>query len=124
MNALWCYLSIYGRAFDACEHVQGQAVAVDKTKEINQRLLMEVRRRLQAAKSQLHSAAPSEVDVGSPDDSPMGGRPSVLQNRTPAGDPPHPTPVKDPRGALHGLFKRKETRSCWRCHRMQHLCSD
>ena len=59
---------------------------VDKTKEMNERLLVEVRKRLQAAKSQLNSASPSEADVGTPVDSPLGGRPTVLQNRTSEGN--------------------------------------
>ena len=66
--------------------VQEEAVpAVDRTKEINERLLLEVRRRLQAAKSQLNTQAPSEADAGSPVDSPLGGRPTVLQGRDAAG---------------------------------------
>ncbi len=59
---------------------------VDKTKEMNERLLVEVRKRLQAAKSQLNSAPPSEADAGTPVDSPLGGRPTVLQNRTSEGN--------------------------------------
>ena len=59
---------------------------VDKTKEMNERLLVEVRRRLQAARSQLNSAPPSEADAGTPVDSPLGGRPRVLQNRTAEGE--------------------------------------
>lgn len=56
----------------------------DKTREMNERLLVEVRRRLQAAKSQLNSRAPSE-DAGSPVESPLGGRPTVLQGRDASG---------------------------------------
>lgn len=59
---------------------------VDKTKEMNERLLVEVRKRLHAAKSQLNSAPPSEADAGTPVDSPLGGRPTVLQNRTSEGE--------------------------------------
>ena len=59
---------------------------VDKTKEMNERLLVEVRKRLQAAKSQLNSSPPSEADAGTPVDSPLGGRPTVLQNRTSEGE--------------------------------------
>ena len=62
-----------------------QVPVVDKTKEMNERLLVEVRRRLQAARSQLNSAPPSEADAGTPVDSPLGGRPRVLQNRTAEG---------------------------------------
>ena len=65
-----------------------QVQVVDKTKEMNERLLVEVRRRLQAARSQLNSAPPSEADAGTPVDSPMGGRPRVLQNRTSEGVKP------------------------------------
>ncbi len=68
-----------------CLLFQEEPVQVDKTKEMNERLLVEVRRRLQAAKSQLNSAPPSEADAGTPVDSPLGGRPTVLQNRTSAG---------------------------------------
>ena len=58
---------------------------VDKTKEMNERLLVEVRKRLQAAKSQLNTQAPSEGDVGTPVDSPLGGRPTVLHGRDTSG---------------------------------------
>ncbi|KAL0055654.1 hypothetical protein WJX82_002810 [Trebouxia sp. C0006] len=70
------------------QQIQEEAVpVVDKTKEMNERLLVEVRKRLQAAKSQLNSAPPSEADAGTPVDSPLGGRPTVLQNRTSEGTP-------------------------------------
>ena len=59
----------------------------DKTQEINERLLVEVRRRLQAARSQLHTGPPSEVDAGTPVDSPLGGRPKVLQGQGSSGTP-------------------------------------
>ena len=58
---------------------------VDKTKEMNERLLVEVRRRLQAARSQLHTGPPSEADGGTPVDSPLGGRPKVLQGQGSSG---------------------------------------
>ena len=45
---------------------------------VEERLLLEVRRRLQQARGQLNSAPPSEADH-TPLDSPMGGRPTVLQ---------------------------------------------
>lgn len=60
-------------------------VVVDKSKEMNERLLLEVRRRLQAAKSQLNTAPASEADMGTPVDSPLGGRPTVLQGRGHSG---------------------------------------
>ncbi|KAL0017770.1 hypothetical protein WJX77_001053 [Trebouxia sp. C0004] len=70
------------------QEIQEEAVAVvGKTNEMNERLLVEVRKRLQAAKSQLNSASPSEADAGTPVDSPLGGRPTVLQNRTSEGSP-------------------------------------
>ncbi|KAL0024099.1 hypothetical protein WJX79_006862 [Trebouxia sp. C0005] len=70
------------------QEIQEEPVpVVDKTKEMNERLLVEVRKRLQAAKSQLNSAPPSEADGGTPVDSPLGGRPTVLQNRTSEGTP-------------------------------------
>lgn len=55
---------------------------------MNERLLMEVRRRLQAARSQLNTGggAASEADAGSPVDSPLGGRPQVLQGRGASGN--------------------------------------
>lgn len=68
----------------------GVAEPADRTREINERLLMEVRRRLQEAKSQLHTGAdgpPSEVDAGTPVDSPLGGRPKVLQGQGSSGTP-------------------------------------
>ena len=71
-------------------HVQGGAAeAADRTKEVNERLMAEVRRRLQEAKSQLHTGAgarsPDEADAGTPVDSPLGGRPKVLQGQASSG---------------------------------------
>ena len=71
----------------------GVAEPADRTREINERLLAEVRRRLQEAKSQLPSGAgagaaagsPDEADAGTPVDSPLGGRPKVLQGQGSAG---------------------------------------
>ena len=71
----------------------GVAEPADRTREINERLLAEVRRRLQEAKSQLPSGAgagaaagsPDEADEGTPEDSPLGGRPKVLQGQGSAG---------------------------------------
>ena len=60
---------------------------------MNERLLAQVRRRLQEAKSQLHTGAgagaegPDEADAGTPVDSPLGGRPKVLQGQASAGIP-------------------------------------
>ena len=89
----------------ACVHVSanvcgvyaqgGVAEPADRTREVNERLLAEVRRRLQEAKSQLHTGAgagagagagsPDEVDAGTPVDSPLGGRPKVLQGQASSG---------------------------------------
>lgn len=55
------------------EEVRGPAGS-----SVEERLLLEVRRRLQQARGQLNSAPPSEADH-TPLDSPMGGRPTVLQ---------------------------------------------
>ena len=73
----------------------GVAEPADRTREVNERLLAEVRRRLQEAKSQLHTGAgagagagagsPDEVDAGTPVDSPLGGRPKVLQGQASSG---------------------------------------
>lgn len=78
VSADWCLVYIQG----------GVAEPADRTREVNERLLMEVRRRLQEAKSQLHTGAdgaPSEVDAGTPVDSPLGGRPKVLQGQGSSG---------------------------------------
>ncbi|KAL3153612.1 hypothetical protein ABBQ32_013217 [Trebouxia sp. C0010 RCD-2024] len=74
------------------EHVAEEPIQeepVDRSREVNERLLMEVRRRLQAARSQLNTGggAASEADAGSPVDSPLGGRPQVLQGRGASGTP-------------------------------------
>ena len=55
---------------------------MDRSRE---RLLMEVRRRLQAARSQLNTGPLSEADANTPVDSPLGGRPKVLQGRGASG---------------------------------------
>ena len=76
---------------------RGVAEPVSGSREMNERLLAEVRRRLQEAKSQLHTGAgagagagagtgsPDEVDAGTPVDSPLGGRPKVLQGQASSG---------------------------------------
>ena len=55
---------------------------MDRSRE---RLLMEVRRRLQAARSQLNTEPLSEAEANTPVDSPLGGRPKVLQGRGASG---------------------------------------
>ena len=81
VSADWCCLYVQG----------GVAEPADRSREVNERLLAQVRRRLQEAKSQLHTGAgagaegPDEADAGTPVDSPLGGRPKVLQGQASSG---------------------------------------
>lgn len=76
---------VYVLAMLSCGMGVVQEGLADRSKEVNERLLMEVRRRLQAARSQLNTGPLSEGDAGTPVDSPLGGRPKVLQGPPPSG---------------------------------------